>query len=265
MKIITLSFELNNNNMVLDKTKRVSIISETVKSEKPDLLVTSGYSLEDNDDLENLQLELKNIQSESWLLVEVAKEESIIKYGHPLVNKYPNNNLEPGTHNLYVITNENKLLNLGPQYFAQSQQVTGQKNKYMIEEFENILDNRVFKIKEKNVLVLCCGEINSIQGRDNINYISEKVKRFIEDSDIILNPTHDCMANYGTLKAKRIFLSQREDKNAIYLNSSNWNTYKNQNPDKNTFMQNIYRNGEKIEAEKRLEKEYLMHLAEIEV
>ncbi len=270
MKIATLSFEIRGEEMAISGSERIKIIVNTLKSTKPELLVTSGFSLDDNKDLENLKNILKKSNNKSWILVEVKKEDLIVKNGHPLNNEYPQQNIVTGTHNLFIIDNNNEILNLGPQYFAQSSEVTGKKNKYRILEFDNILENRQFYINNKKVLVLNCGEINSIQGRDNITYISDKVKKFIESSDIILNPTHDCMANYGTLSAKRKFLSSRANKNALYINSSNWNTQKmrsnediiKQNP-KNSFMQNLFFNGEKVKMKRKISSDYLLHVSDL--
>lgn len=273
MKIATLSFEIKGDKMALSASRRIEIILNTLDSIHPELLVTSGYSLRDNEDLQYLQDELKKRGNKTWVLIEVEKEELIMKNEHPLKNKYPHLDINTGTHNLYVINNNNEILNLGPQYFAQSSEVTGKKNEYRISEFEKIIQNRVFNINDKKVLVLCCGEINSIQGRNNITYISDKVKTTIESSDLILNPTHDCMANYGTLTAKRKFLSFRgSEKKTWYINSSNWNSQKiikdgkiiKQNPKSNSYMQNLFFNGEKIEMKREiLSEEYLLHVSNL--
>jgi len=274
MKIATLSFELKKDKMALTGVERGEIIMDVLKKVNPDLLVCSGYSLDTNADLQFLQQGLRKMISRSTILVEVQHDSNIIKNGHPLKNKYPDLT-HPGSHNMYIIKPDGELVNLGPQYFSQGADLNGKANKFRIHEFDNILENRIFEINGRKVLVLCCGEINVIEGRDHILFRSEKIEKSILQADIILNPTHDCMANYGTLIAKRKFLSLRTDnRNALYVNSSNWNSNKSnpnkpekvtrQNPN-NSFMQNLYLNGVKIAMEKEIgEGKYLLSIVDVD-
>lgn len=274
MKIATLSFELRGNEMAICGSERIKIIVDVLKKVNPDLLVCSGSSLNKSDDLFELQNILKSMRSRSTVLVEVQHDSDVEKNGHPLKNKYPDVK-HPGSHNMYIIKPEGDLVNLGPQYFAQGTDLNGKTKKFRIQEFDNILKNRTFEINGRKGLVLCCGELNAIEGRDNILYRSNNIKKYIIQADIILNPTHDCMANYGTLKAKRKFHSIRTgNRDAVYINSSNWNSNKinletnkvtKQNPNSNSFMQNLYKNGKKIEMHKEFDKEgkYLLHYIDV--
>lgn len=266
MKVVTLSFELRGDKMALSGSERASIILKVIKKERPKLLVTSGYSLETNKDLENLIKKLKGINNNSWILVEVKEDDNIID-NHPLTKKYPEMHYEVGNHNLYLIDDNNSIKNIGPQYFATRDEISGRNNPRGL-EFEQALKSREFSIGDKRVIPLICGEINAIRGRDNITFVSEVVEKIIEQSDIVLNPTHDIMANYGTMKNKRKFLSVRNGKEALYINTANWNTGKarKQNPKTNRHMQNVYLNGN-METTKTcyaLDEGYVLNIAEID-
>jgi hypothetical protein len=248
MKISTISFELQGEKMAINSSQRIDYILNAVLKEKPDILLTSGYSLDTNDDIEILIKKLIEHKNTSNILIEVKYDKQILNEGHPANNG--------STHCLYFINNKNKLKRLGSQIFAQSNEVSGKTKEFYTKIFDKILHNRIFTVNDKKIIALCCGEINVIQGRDNIKFISEESKKIIKSCDIILNPTHDCMANYGTLKAKRVFLSKLKTKGSTYVSSSNWNTKKiikdgnirKQNK-QNSFMQNIYHNGKKLKTE----------------
>ena len=247
MKISTISFEIQGEKMALPPDERIKYILDAVKKEKPDILLGSGYCLDTIKDLEDLVCKLKINKNTTNLIVEVKIDNTV---EHPLRNVKP----DIGSHCLYLINRKNEVQKLGPQIFKQSMDVKGKSKPIYTEAFHKILKKRTFRINSSQVVVLCCGEINVITGRDNINFISKESKELLQSCDIVLNPTHDCMANYGTLKAKRKFLSKLNKGYSIYVNSSNWNTNKKsksgsirkQSQD-NSFIQNVYQNGKKLE------------------
>lgn len=261
MKVATISFELQNTKMRLDGYRRVECIVNAITYCKPDLLVCSGYSVEIQEDIQSLVDLLREKQLNLFVLAEV-KDDSSLDTNLPHI----------GNHQIYLVLPNYEVKLLGPQIFATSTALNGKDKLRLIKTFNSVLTNRSFQIGENNALVLCCGEINALQGRDNITYISSNVKEHIDFSDIILNPTHDCMANYGTLIAKRKFLSSRPRKNALYINSSNWNSLKMSSKGKivsqkpsNSLIQNTYFNGIKIEMEKIINEDYLLSYCNIDI
>lgn len=271
MKIAVLSFEISDEHidegigpMVIDSGKRIQYIKDIIKEHKPSLLVCSGYTVDTNQDLDNLVSKLKEIKTDSALLVEVKIDEDVVSSGHS--EKYSNNKIIRGKHKMFFIDTNQKVKDLGPQYFATTNDLESKIGKELIEDFDNNIEQRKFTIDNKNVFALICGELSAIKGRDDIIYRSDKIKEAIQNADIILNPTHDCMANYGTLIAKRKFLSEKiDDRTRVYINSSNWNSFKKQKPLTNSFMQNFYINGEKMNSEAKLSenKDYLLSIEEV--
>jgi hypothetical protein len=244
MKIATLSFELRNTEMALTGVQRVEIIADIIKKHKPELLLCAGWAVETDVDLVNLATKCKSVGSTTTTLVEVK---NALKGDHGF----------PSSHKMNVITDSNSIIELGRQYFASSGELNSDNAAELVRNLENNIKNRMFKVKEYNCLALCCGELNIIQGRDCPTVRSKIIEEALFNADIVLNPTHDGMANYGTLMKKRGFLSQPMNKrNRMYISSSNWNTQKprqvkiggvekhiKQSPS-GAFMQSVWMNGE---------------------
>ena len=253
MKISTISFELQNETMAQSSEKRIEYIVEAVLKTSPDLLLTSGYSLESNDDLLVLVDRLSDLGLKSTIVVEVKNDSFIEQNGHPVQQTQREELINNASkHCMYLITEDLEIIRLGAQIFAQSAEVSKKSSKPIIEVFKNEFPKRIFTIKNKKVAAICCGEINVILGRDNIRFIDPELESALKSCDVILNPTHDCMANYGTLKAKRKYFSNMNNKSTIYVNSSNWNSKKQRKNGfysqhrTNSYMQNTFQNGEKV-------------------
>lgn len=244
MKIATLSFELRNTEMALTGEQRVEIIADIIKKHKPELLLCAGWAVETEENLVNLASKCKSVGSNTTTLVEVKEA---LKENHGFSSN----------HKMYVITNSNLIIDLGRQYFASSGELNSENAMELIRNLESNIENRMFKLNEFNCLALCCGELNIIQGRDHPTVRSKIIEEALFNADIVLNPTHDGMANYGTLMKKREFLSQPMNKrNRMYISSSNWNTQKSRQvkigsvekhikqAPSGAFMQSVWMNGE---------------------
>jgi len=149
---------------------------------------------------------------------------------------------------------------------------TKPQGRILLSTFEDHFDSRTFFVGKLKVVALCCGELNVFKGRDNITCRSDLTSKIIFNADIVVNPTHDGMANYGTLIAKRRYLSKKVNgRNRCYISSSNWNTSKttkrgviSQSP-KSATLHSVYFNGEK-QISKRypdLYDRYELRLSEI--
>ena len=216
MKIATLSFELQDDNMAISSDQRAQTIVDIIEKNKPELLLCAGWAVETKEQLIDIARKCKVIGSTTTALIEV---ENIVINPEPEFIKR--------NHKMHVISNSNELIELGEQCFRSSSQLNEDKTGTLISSLEENIQKRMFKLNDYNCLALCCGELNILQGRNNISVRSKKIEQAILEADIVLNPTHDGMANYGTLKKKREFLSQSiNNRNRIYINSSNWNTKK---------------------------------------
>lgn len=214
MKIATLSFELCDTEMVLTGEQRVEIIADVIKKHQPALLLCAGYAVETDENLVNLTDKCKLIASSTTALIEVK-------------NALKGNHSFPSSHVMNLLTNLNNTVELGRQYFASSGELDIDNTEVLIKSLEANIENRIFKVNEYNCIALCCGELNIIRGRNHPSVRSKIIEEALINADIILNPTHDGMANYGTLASKRAFLSQSvNNRKRAYISSSNWNTHK---------------------------------------
>lgn len=96
-------------------------------------------------------------------------------------------------------------------------------NSHCLVQLTDDLPKRSFRFSNRNVLLLICGEVCVVQGRNNVDF-HRSAPRELRDALgaknlLILNPTHTRMGNDGTIKAWRKFLSQEQ---RIYVSASNW-------------------------------------------
>jgi hypothetical protein len=112
---------------------------------------------------------------------------------------------------------------MGEQCFGTRKQTEEEPER--VHKLSRMVPKRSFQFLSRPVLLLICGEILVLQGRNKVDFHSsvenEKALRdAVRANDaLILNPTHTRMANDGTIKAWRKFLSKG---NRVYLSASNW-------------------------------------------
>ena len=272
MRIGTLSFELQNDKMALSGHERRKIIKTVVHQYCPNFILCAGYSLENNTDLVLLKEELDAIETKTTLVVEVKNDEQILNNGHPLNEEIPG--YVGHNHKMFVIEPNKNIVALGAQFFATSGELDESPwGKIKLEAFENQFSNRIFLIGKYKAVALCCGELNVLKKHDDdISWRSKLVKNAIFDADIVVNPTHDGMANYGTLNAKRRYLSKKvNERNRCYISSSNWNTLKKRKKDvicqspSSDSLHSVYLNGEKQTTKRYPNPSYELRIAEISI
>lgn len=262
MKIGTLSFELKGEKMALSGSDRIKIITEVVKTNNPEFILCSGYSLENNENLIELESKLKEQGNKTTILVEVQYDIDIQNSGHPVKSS-------DSTHKMFIIDPKIGIKELGAQFFATSGELDKDSNSVLLKKFENHFDSRIFSIGDCKAIALCCGELNVFKGTI---CRSKEVERKIFDADIIVNPTHDRMGNGWILIKKREYLSQKTgDKSRCYISSSNWNTEKRNSQGKiirqkpTPTIHTLYVNGTKQEMEQCHTGEYEFRLLDIHI
>jgi hypothetical protein len=204
MLIGTLSTKRTGARQALSGKERLDCIVHVVSKFKPHLLVCAGDALASKADLNKLSHNEQITRSRTTIVIEVEGS-------------------------IYILRRGTKTSKGKEQVFAVSSEVRGEGEDATSTRkiFERELANRVFKVKNKSVLVLNCGEINILSGFKQVRCESRECEEAISRADIIVNPTHDLMGNGGILSAKRKYLSRRVDaRNRLYVSSSNWNTRK---------------------------------------
>ncbi|PCH75206.1 MAG: hypothetical protein COC12_01640 [Rhodobacteraceae bacterium] len=222
MKIGTLSSAIDNDQMSLSSDERIAIIETAARDSSPDILLAAGYSLQTADDMEPLAERLSALNWDGLLVAEVMDYQGDL----PRLVEIGGTRCDLSGHCVVVWSRANGWHVLGRQFFTQSAQVKAGK-KTIVKLFEETLKDRVVEFRGHKIGVLICGELNAVQGRDNVTALTPEIGNWLDGLDIILNPTHDRMGNGGTLNAKRKWLSSpQNDHPRIYVSSSNWNTHK---------------------------------------
>ena len=241
MKIGTLSFELRGSEMALHGKDRIERIVTAINDHSPDILVTGGYSLQEESDLNTLGRALKKLNWDGLLFVEVKDSES-----HSLSKLAKKGN---SNHCAFAWISS-RWERLGVQHLMDSRD-RDDRNK--LADFQANLERRKLIFRRKNVGLLICGELNVVKGRNNVEIENRDIEEWFRSLDIIVNPTHDRMSNHGTLIAKRKYLSTPAgSKSKTYVSASNWNSLKRisgrtiaQSPDADT-LHTVYLNGARL-------------------
>ena len=257
VKINTLSFQLIGSKMALSGMIRTKIIADLAGEYEPDLLVCAGWSIDSIANLKDLEIATNRLEN-TTILIEVQHDSDLALNGHRLKHLYKK---ESSPEHVMYAVNKGVSKRLGEQFFATSKEldyVRGQRGldaKEKITALEEDIMHRKFVAGGKKVIALCCGELNILKGRDNVNCRSAIIASHLESTNIIINPTHDLMGNGGTLKAKRKYMSNSKGmQNKLSISVSNWNSNKKRSDGK-FIMQNpiaptlhtVYRDGAALE------------------
>ena len=196
MTIELVSFRYN-----LIAKKRLDLTINLVNQSQADLVMFCGHTINDQYNLDILKERIENKTSFVLFEVKHVYESNFLNLKNCLYT------IENGEiHNLF--TN---------QIFSSSDEIKG--NDALCERFINELETRRrLKVKEKNCLVLQCGEnniIKNIQKEANRAVfrlqertdLKERFNRILNETHIILNPIHTPMGNQGKMERRREYFS----------------------------------------------------------
>jgi len=235
-----LSMERKGGKNTLSGETRYNKITEIIRTRKPDLLLCAGDTL-DRKALYRLA-EDKNVKAGRTTIV-LETEGAKDKKETPKAVKSKSQNKQ----DIMLIQPNGSLRKLGEQILVNSRELRSSRGRSEKgQDLRAQLEQRSFEIAGKKVLCLICGEINFFKYRradktvsffDSDNF--PDIQSAFEDADIILNPTHDRMAERGDmLKTKRAYLSRRIEKRERYFMSvSNWDSEKRTLDGRKTYRQ----------------------------
>jgi hypothetical protein len=110
---------------------------------------------------------------------------------------------------------------MGEQCFGTRKQTEEEPER--VHRLSRMVHRRSFQLLSRPVFLMICGEILVLEGRNKVHShhsVPQKLREAVRANDVlILNPTHTRMANDGTIKAWRKFLSEG---NRAHLSASNW-------------------------------------------
>jgi hypothetical protein len=224
LTIGTLSFSVAFKMNEVDKYKpvknRAQILAKVIREHEPDLLVCSGFTIGTSEEMTVIKEATK-----------VTKSVVVIEYDKGSNNRKP-----------FVVSGGTSR-KLGEQIIGESGEFEDKQDAAEnIAELKKQFLNREFFVGGLKCFVLHCGEINFLEGRNDVKYRDKEIGTRIDQVDIVINPTHDRMGNAGTLIAKRKFLSRPVDgKSRCYVSASNWNTSRGQKP--SPTLHTVYVNG----------------------
>jgi hypothetical protein len=185
LKFGTLSFERRLDEMVLSAAQRRDCIVHVASTYAPDLLLCAGWSLEND---ANLTSSAKTFafRRPRRLYVEVRDSAGA---------------REPGVkgNRVYLVGRNNYVRPLGWQAFVEGEELKGKEKDRHLALFEKFIPEKSAIVEGKKLFVLCCGEINVLEGRNLVDARSNVAKHALLDADIIVNPTHDRMGNVGNV------------------------------------------------------------------
>lgn len=192
----TLSFPVNSKKRRKELRDNSRIIVTILKQRWPALLLCAGWSIPE----QSLPFVVRATRRVGTIVIletvnDVGKTYWRIKRGHSSC--------------------------MGNQKFAKRDDIN--KNSECLLFLADEAGSRSFRFCERSVFLLICGEVLIVKGRNEANFDPRVVKGLCEKLSakgvVILNPTHTRMANDGSIKAKRKFLSQG---GRLYLSASNW-------------------------------------------
>jgi hypothetical protein len=213
-----MSWEIRGSDMRFTGEERIDNIMAVLEKHSPDVLLTAGFSLGNENDLACLEHRLNASSWKGLLFVEVQH------YYGDLANQLATGEYL-SDHCLFAWTRDDGMMRMGRQYFATSDEARANLTTIVV-AFGDNLAQREIEFRGRRFGALICGEINALQGRNDVTALTPEIEKWLCGLQVVVNPTHDRMDNAGTLKAKRKYISKD---GRAYLSSSNWNTAKKLN------------------------------------
>ena len=206
MKIATVTYNKGLADGLVKMTK-VQAVTEILNHVEADFILFPGYSLNNIKDLKKVT---QNITSQVNALLEV-KEMSVFRF-----------------NNLFLVRNGIIRNMHTSQLFARSSEIQGNRElaEWLLTDLEQ---RRSFSIDGKRFLVLDCGENNILRnvrsdgGRarfrfDDDKELAARFEEVINNTDIVLNPTHTALGELGVMTRRMAWLSEN---GRYYFTTSN--------------------------------------------
>jgi hypothetical protein len=194
-KIGTLSFPVRGHPVYMPISDNTDQIAEIVKKHQPTLLLCAGWSVPTELNLGVIIAVTKRIKT--IVLLETTSPTPV-----------------------YFRITDGRAFRMGEQFFSTREDTEDESNPRGLAD---ALPERSFVFRERNALLLNCGEVMVVRGRNHVEFFWS-IPQVLQDAVrsptvMILNPTHTRMGNCGTVMAWREYLSSG---GRVYLSASNW-------------------------------------------
>jgi hypothetical protein len=194
-KIGTLSFPVRGRPYCEPTCDNTDLIGEIIKKRQPSLLLCAGWS----------------VPTEESLRAFIAVTEQVTSIV-VLETTWP----KP----VYFRIADGRAFRMGEQFFSTRDDTEDESGPRRLAD---ALPERSFSFWERDALLLNCGEVMVVCGRNSVEFhwsVPQALQSAVRAPRVmILNPTHTRMGNCGTIKAWRQYLSSG---GRVFVSASNW-------------------------------------------
>lgn len=201
-KVGTLSFPVRGDPIYAPISDNTALIVEVIEKRQPALLLCAGWTVPTEQSLAPIIAMTRQIKT--VVVVETALPNAV-----------------------YFRIADGQAVRMGEQFFSTREE---SEDESLARGLADALPNRSFTFAQRDTLLLNCGEVMVVQGRDHVGF-HWSVPQVLRDAvrapaAMIINPTHTRMGNCGSVKAWREYLSSD---GRLYVSASNWDVHNGQN------------------------------------
>ncbi len=200
-KVGTLSFPVRGVPDYVPVSDNTKLIAEILKRRQPSLLLCAGWSVPTEQSLDAIVAVTRHVKT--VVVLETTSPAPV-----------------------YFRIAGGRALRMGEQFFstrAETEDESGPRG------LAHALPERSFKFCQRDALLLNCGEVMVVRGRNHVEFywsVPQVLQNAVRAPRVmILNPTHTRMGNCGTVKAWREYLS---NDGRVYVSASNWDVLNGQ-------------------------------------
>jgi hypothetical protein len=213
-KIGTISFPVRGKPFCEPLLDNTDLIAEFIKKRRPALLLCAGWSVPTEQNLDAI-----------IAVTQLIKTVVVLETTAPTP--------------VYFRIAEGRAFRMGEQQFSTRDDTEDDNGPRGL---ANALPQRSFLFFQRSALLLNCGEVMVVRGRNKVEF-HRSVPQVLRDAVrtpavLIFNPTHTRMGNCGTVKAWREYLSSA---GRVYLSASNWDVANGQR--QSDTLHSLWHNG----------------------
>jgi hypothetical protein len=193
-RIGTLSFPVRGKPIYAPISDNTDLIVEVVQKRQPSLLLCAGWTVPTEDSLDGIIAATRQVKT--VVVVETTSPTPV-----------------------YFRIADGCAVRMGEQFFSTREESDDES---LPRGLADALPERSFTFGQRDALLLNCGEVMVVQGRNHVEFYWS-VPQVLQDAvrapaAMILNPTHTRMGNCGSVKAWREYLSSD---GRVYVSASN--------------------------------------------
>jgi hypothetical protein len=197
----TLSFPVRGKSVYEPVYDNADVIAEVIRTRQPALLLCAGWTVLNEQSLAPIVAATRQVKT-----VVVVETTSPVP--------------------VYFRITDGHAVGMGEQFFSTREE---SEDENLARGLADAIAERSFTFRQRDTLLLNCGEVMVVQGRDHVGF-HWTVPQVLRDAvrapaAMILNPTHTRMGNCGSVKAWREYLSGG---GRIYVSASNWDVLNGQ-------------------------------------